>query len=43
MENIECISFGSDCGCASELNYLKLRNFSLPFDWIVSSYDGIQK
>jgi hypothetical protein len=43
MDDILYISFGSDCGCASALNHLKLRNFSLPFDWIVSSYDKIEK
>ncbi len=43
MDNFVFISFGSDCRCASALNALSLRKCSLPFDWIVSHYDGIEK
>jgi len=36
------IPIGIDCGLASLLKKYNLRNFSLPFDWIVS-YSGISK
>ena len=34
------ISLGIDCGTATILNKLKLRNISLPFDWTVT-YEGV--
>jgi hypothetical protein len=34
------ISLGIDCGTANILKQLGLRNYSLPFDWVVT-YEGI--
>lgn len=34
------ISLGVDCGTANILKQLGLRNYSLPFDWVVT-YEGI--
>jgi len=34
------VSLGVDCGTANILKELGLRNFSLPFDWLVT-YEGI--
>ena len=34
------VSLGVDCGTANILNKLRLRNCSLPFDWVVT-YEGI--
>ena len=34
---INYITLGSDCSTASALRTLELRDFALPFDWIVSS------
>jgi hypothetical protein len=36
------IPIGIDCGLASLLKKYNLRNFSLPFDWVIS-YRGISK
>jgi len=36
------IPIGVDCGIANILKKYKLRNYSLPFDWVVS-YTGVSK
>ena len=36
------ISIGSDCSIANFCNKYKLRNISLPFDWVVT-YNGVAK
>lgn len=36
-------SLGSDCSPASALRHLNLREFALPFDWIVSNSSSIEK
>ena len=36
-----CISLGYFCGTASSLSKLGLRNFSGPFDWIISDFQQV--
>jgi hypothetical protein len=42
FENVNYISMGQDCSPASSLKNLGLRKFSSPFDWIVSSIEGVK-
>lgn len=37
------ISLGYDCSTASALRNLNLRSFALPFDWVESQIQGIEK
>lgn len=37
------ISLGFFCGVSTELDRIGLRDFSGPFDWVISSWDGIMK
>lgn len=37
------ITIGRDCSPAAALRNLNIREFALPFDWIVSSISSIQE
>jgi hypothetical protein len=37
LDDICYISIGSECSSAAALRNLQLRNFALPFDWVVTS------
>lgn len=37
------ITLGHDCSPASALDALKYRNFALPFDWVLSNIDAMEK
>lgn len=40
---VNYISLGYDCSTASALRNLNLRLFALPFDWVESQIEGIEK
>lgn len=37
------ISLGYFCSIAMDLEKLGLRNESLPFDWVISDFEGVSK
>lgn len=36
------LTIGNDCSPAAALKNLNLREFTLPFDWVVSNINGLQ-
>lgn len=43
ISSINFISIGSDCSPAAAQRSLQLRNTALPFDWIVSNINAVEK
>ena len=41
--DIHFITMGFDCSPASVLRNLNLRGFALPFDWVVSNINSLNK
>lgn len=43
MTTYNFITLGFDCSPASALQFMNLRKFALPFDWVVSNINSLEK